>query len=274
MKHALALICLLSVFLFACSPSGPSESDIQTAIHQTEMVRPTDTVAPTATITFTASPTLTQTPTSTATASPTFTPSPTPDLRVIKVEPQNLILVPEDLPKEARFYLPNSGWTSPHHNSEIISGWGRDRGLEYLDRTGRVDGWWVHYSRGTRTVVAPEEMFNNVIMYETAEGAQLTLTNYNMVLRGLPRDGDWEFVENIDLDLGETNNVMQSKEMQSNGKNRIWYRIQFTYRNYLAVVQGYGWDDEVRHEFVEDVARSVLEKLESAPLSSPFSQDA
>ena len=55
--------------------------------------------------------------------------------------------------------------------------------------------------------------------------------------------------------------------------NWVWCHIHFTYRNYLAVVQAYGWEDDVRHEYAGVAARSILKKLESAPLSSPFSQD-
>jgi hypothetical protein len=53
----------------------------------------------------------------------------------------------------------------------------------------------------------------------------------------------------------------------------IWCHIHLIIRNYLAVFQGYGWEDDVRHEYVGAAARFILKKLESALLSSPFSQD-
>lgn len=43
--------------------------------------------------------------------------------------------------------------------------------------------------------------------------------------------------------------------------------IEFTRRNVLHVVQGWGWEGEVRPAFVQDVARNLLSKIDEAQLA-------
>jgi hypothetical protein len=269
--HFLAII-LLAGLLTACS-STPSENAIQTAIQQTQAANPTSTSTPepTRTPTETPRPTETATSTPTATDTPTETPTatPTPDLRIIKEDPQNILLKPEDLPKEAQYFLPNSGWISPHRNSEIVSGWGVERGREYLERTGRIDGWWVYYARGSKAITAPEEIFCNVIMYQTAEGARITVDEYNPMVAIFRGYDDWNYVEDVTLDVGDTNVLMWTKVMQPSGKNKVTYRLEFSHRNYVVVLEVYGWEYDVTIEFLENTARTMVAKLEAAPLSEP-----
>lgn len=260
---------MIALILVACSPS-PSNTSIETAIAQTEGARPkaTDTMIPTNTPepspTNTEIPTLTPTFTPEPSSTPTTTPSPTPDLRVIDADPKNFLLERDDLPEDARYFLPNAGWISPHRNSEVVSGWGVDEGRDYLAKTGRVDGWVVSYKRGTITVIAPEEIYNNIVMYRSIEGAQLIMTEYSQC-RG-SRDSDYTLLE-TDLQIGDMTNVCTDKEMQSTGDNRVWIRIEFSYRNYWNAIVGWGWEKEVQLEYVAEVARTLLEKLEAAPLS-------
>jgi hypothetical protein len=182
---------------------------------------------------------------------------------VIDADPKKFLLDLKDLPPEAKYYLPNSEWISPHRNSEIISGWGVEEGRTYLERTGRIDGWWVIYKRGTLTVTAPEEIYDNVVLYHTIEGAELIISEFSNCV---DRDSGYVLVES-DVQIGDFTNVCTYKEMQSSGEYRIWYRIEFTYRNYYHAVAGWGWESEVKAEFVEKIARTLLAKLEAAPLS-------
>jgi len=247
-----------------------------TAIAQTEAAKPSITLEPT--ITSTSSPTFTPpntpslTPTSTQTATfthtpaPTITHSPTPDLRIIKDDPKDLLLQKDELPKDAKYYLPGSAWISPHHNEEIISQKGREEGLEYLETTGRVDGWWVYYSRGTTAVRAPEVIFHNPIMYKSAEGAQITVLEYNHVAEGEVEG--YEYVER-DIPFGDLSVAAVHKEMQSNGKYMVTYVIDTAYRNYVSRVGGWGWEEDVTYEYVENIARIAIEKLQAAQLYFP-----
>ena len=260
------------LFVFLLTGCGASEDTIQTAIAETEAARPTEIYTPEPTSTFTVTPTLTDTPTvtpsetptpsDTPTETPTFTP--TPDIRIISVDPRAFLLEKEDLPEDARYYLPGPDWISPHHNAEIISGWGTKEGLEYLDETGRIDGWVVYYSRGSNTVIAPEEIFHNIIQYKDASGALLTVEKYGIDIR----DDRWKPVIR-EIDIRGISYAYLYKDLQSNGRYRVWYRVETVYRNYVSIVDGYGWEEEVRYEYVEDIARTAIEKLVNAPLELP-----
>lgn len=262
---AIFLVCLLS----ACSTRTPTLDPgmVQTAIAQTAAANPTTTSTPlptaTATETPTATATPTVTPTPTATATPTDTPSPTPDLRVIDADPQNFMLKANDLPKEAKYYLPNSSWISPHRNSEIVSGWGVDKGREYLEKTGRVDGWVVTYKRGSNTVIAPEEIYDNPVLFRTAEGARLLLTKYSNCVNS---ESGYTPLK-TDLIIGDMTNVCVWHKMQSSGENRVEILVEFSYRNVAHTVGGWGWEKEVEVDYIANVARILLAKLEAAPLS-------
>ena len=266
MRKQLILGLIVSILIVSCSPS---EESISTAIAQTQAANPTSTPAPTETPlptpTITETPLPTDTPTPTETPTPTATLTPTPDLRVITETSDNFLLKASDLPQDAKYYLPNSNWMSPHHNSEIISGWGREEGLEYLEESGRIDGWWVYFKRGTRTVRAPEQIYHNIIQYKTSEGAIWTLENFNQVARG---ESGWEYIDE-EINLGDVGIAMISKEMQSNGKYEVFIYVEVAYRNYLSIVSGFGWEDDVTLEYVMDIAQIAIDKLEAAELSEP-----
>lgn len=254
MKKITVALFVGCIFIQAC---GPSESDIANAIKMTEMANPT------ATTTVTPSPTTTDTPAPTDTPQPSPTPSPTPDFRVYNIDPRELLLTKEDLPSDAEYYLPNSTWISPHRNSEIISGWGVTEGQAYLAETGRVDGWVASYARGTKTVIAPEEMYDNVVLYKYQEGALLVINEYSFCM-----DPETGFTPlDSDVQIGDVMRVCIDKEMQSNGRNRVWLRVEFVYRNVYHAVVGWGWEEEVTADYVLDVASELLSKLEGQTLS-------
>jgi hypothetical protein len=59
------------------------------------------------------------------------------------------------------------------------------------------------------------------------------------------------------------------KDRQPNGKYYLEYLLEFCYRNVYASVYGEGMESDVRHEYIENLARKVLAKLEVAPLAFP-----
>ena len=254
------IIIFIFLFLVAC---GPSEQAIQEALAQTQAAEVTKTYTPEPTSTFTLEPSLTPTASQTLTPTATQTLTSTPDTRVITIDSKDLMLAKEDLPPEAKYFLPNSGWISPHHNSEIISGWGKEEGMIYLEETGRIDGWWVYYRRGTVTVRAPEEIGHNIVQYESKDGALLTVTKFSIA----ERNSDLTVVEES-YDLGDKTIISMEKEMQPNGEYRIWYIIESSYRNYVSVIKAWGWEAEYDLDFVIGVAEIALEKIKSAPLGN------
>jgi len=255
MKNFSALLLIVGLFVSGCQPS---ETAIQTAMAQTQAANPTSTFTP-------IPPTPTVTPTETPTITPTITPSPTPDLRIIQLDPKEFLLQKSDLPLDAKYYLPNEQWISPHHNEEIIGGWEVEKGREYIAETGRIDGWWVAYKRGADTVIAPEEIYDNVIMYKTAEGARIVIMKYED--SRVTEEGYTE-IKNPP-NIGDRTRAFTKKTMQSSGENRVYYMIAFSYRNYVHIVDGWGWEHEVKPEYIENIASVLLAKLQAATLSNP-----
>jgi len=219
----------------------------------TKTLAPTDTPVP--------SPTNTPTPTETPTATPTASPTATPDLRIIEVESKHFLLESKDLPKESQYFLPNSGWISPDLNTEILSGWGQEEGMVYLEATGRIEGYWVYLARGSVSVRAPEEIYHNIIRYETAQGAILTITEYSK------RPG-YELID-TELAIGDLSYVYFDSETQPNGRNKVWYSIDTAYRNYVSNIRGFGWEEDVTPKYMKMVGQIIIDKLEAAPLVEP-----
>ena len=272
------IIFVLFVFVLSACANQPSESDIQTAIAQTQEANPafTNTVEPTETPTNTVSntptntptdvPTETKTPTPTETLTPSPTPSPTPDMRIITGDPYDFILVENDLPD--RYYL-KRGYSSPHINKEILSGWGIEEGKAYLEATGRIGGWVIYYILGSPTAIAPEWIRSIIVMYDNVDGPDiLNEPEWDQQYADKVRDGIWEPI-NYEMELGDDNRVYIRRKRQPNGKYKVWYFIEFWYRNVWASVSGYGWEPDVNHDYLENAAREILTKLEAAPLTNP-----
>jgi hypothetical protein len=260
MKKSIVLVFsfIIIIGLIGCAPS---DQLIQEALANTQTAMATNTNTPEPTSTNTPVPTLTPTPTSTPTEVPTLTP--TPDVRVITIDSKEFLLAKSDLPIDAKYFLPNETWISPHHNSEVISGWGNEEGLDYLDKTGRIDGWWVVYKKGVNTVRAPEEIYHNIIQYKTAEGAFLTVTQYQISSR-IP---EFKIIDD-NYPLGDKSVITMRKEMQPSGEYRVNIRIETAFRNYTSVVDGWGWEKEFDQTFVISVAETIIKKLEAAPLGN------
>lgn len=258
--YTFVIISIIAIFVSGCQPS---ETAIQTAMAETQNALPTltKTVLPTKTSTLTNTPE--PTPTETEIPSSTPTPSPTPDERIIEIGPEVFLLEKEDLPQDAKYYLPGSSWKSPHRNSEIISGWGREEGQKYLEETGRIDGWVVYYARGTSTVRAPEQIYHNIIQYETVHGAQIA-----MEMESPNVDVVYQIVDD-DYELGDKTMISKFREMQPSGEYRIIYSVETAYRNYQSRVSGWGWEKEFDLEYVIQIAEIALNKLKEAPLVSP-----
>jgi len=268
MKRIIILL-IICIFLSACTPT---EAQIQTALAQTEEAKPTSTdtnlptnmhtITPSLTPSLTPSQTLTQTHTQTLTfthtQTNTATPTLTPDLRIIIGDPEDYILLKEDVPIR---YILHAGDSTPHNNSEILSVRGIEEGKAYLDSTGRLSGWIIYYGRDDNTAIAPEWIRSYIVMYDSNEGPRIAKEEWDW------DDEDIEFLD-IAMDLGDWNRTRVYKERSSGGKYYLRYAIEFYYRSIWAEIMVWGWESEIKHEFVENAARAVLEKLKNAPLSN------
>jgi hypothetical protein len=262
MKKLFSIIVLISVLLTACGPSQEQiQATVQASIAQTQAALPTITPIP-PTATPTELPTSTPLPTLTPTI--TITPSLTPDVRVIDVDPRELLLQKTDLPVEGKYYLPGPGWISPVRNSEIVSAWTVADGQKYLAETGRIDGWLVYYKRGGSSgTLLPEQIYDNVTIFSTIEGAQLVITRY-----GDRRITEEDRTEIEVPQIGDVTRAFTKKEVDSGGGIRASIMISFSYRNIVHTVMIWGWETEVTMDNAIAVAETLLENLKQMPLSN------
>lgn len=259
------------VFLISACASSPSNESIQTAIAETQNsaaeLQPIASITPSLPPTFTPEPTITPTnePTFTNTPEPSPTPTSTPDTRIISGDPEDYILIPEDLPDK---YILRRGGSTPHLNSEILSARGTEDGKRYLEATGRIGGWIIVYVRVSDIPIAPEWIRSYIVMYDSISGPMIAKSPEFDSLMYM----DNADVSDIDLELGDWNRTIVERERQSNGEYRVYYQVEFVYKNVWGQVMGYGWESDVTHEYIENSARKVLSKLESAPLIEPKDQ--
>jgi hypothetical protein len=82
MKTQMLIVTLCAVILAACGPSQAEiQATVQVSIEQTEAAKPTKTPLPT------------DTPVPTATATITASPTPTSDVRLIDVDPKDILFI-------------------------------------------------------------------------------------------------------------------------------------------------------------------------------------
>lgn len=206
----------------------------------------------------TVTPIPTDTPVPTDTPEPTATdiPEPTPDVRVIDEPPRSMLPERTDLPADGKFYLT---YESPGRNSEIISGWGVEQGRDYLAASGRVDGWAIEYTRGTRTAKVPEWIYYNVILYLTADGHAATEEE----LGRCDEEKGWNEIPAPD----GTVYLCEWRKTQPNGNDYLRYEVKVEHRNVGVQIWVGGYEGEFVPEWLFDRAAEQLDVLISMPLS-------
>lgn len=248
MKKKAFLFLLIAFLIVGCQPS---QTSVQTAVAETQISAPSNT------------PTLTPTVIPTLTPKPTFTPppSPTPDLRVIKTDSEKLILTTLDLPKDAEYYVPKiiSYFSYPDRNSNVIQRMGSEVGKNFIEETGRVDGWYVTYDRGNGAGKYPEEILDHITVFQRASGAELYITKY---IESFIYEG-YTPVEGAPV-IGDMSRTYTYKK-----DTQIGYLIVFSYKNVVHDLAEFGVESEVRPDFIENLADILLTKLRDEPLSLP-----
>jgi len=260
LRNLITLVVIIS-FLIGCAPS---EAAIQKAIYQTQTANPPATQTPTPL------PTNTPLPTSTPTPEPTATPTitPTPDIRIIDTDPQKLLCTNKELPEEGKYYIPNYTWMSINTNAEVISGRTIEKGRDYVNKTGRVTGWWVGRARGTSTAQLPEELTCGVYMFKTAEGALLALNEYNQV-ESQDSTGNWKYLK-VELNLPYPYVVESNQVLNSSGNKTTMIEMEVVYRNMLLTVVGYASrEEDVPLDVLENILLKMIANLDLIPLVDP-----
>ncbi len=287
-------LLLILVFILLLSACGPGQDTIdpavvQRAIEQTVAANWTATFTPGPTGTFTSTWTSTAPPTDTPTPlptdTPTLTPTATPDLRLINADPYDFLLTIQDLPEEDGFYLyafrnlPYSyaaPWlTNPCHDREAmqpflsIREWGDWTGQAALDANGLVDSWSVSYQTITDSLTAPLQIGDRVVLFRSIAGAQLMVSEYGQCTYLEPNLSD-DFVlipVEIDMQIGDLTRVCVRSPVRG-VVSHATYIIEFSYRNFYHFVLGVDKEEEMSLDYLANVARTLLAKLEAAPLTN------
>jgi hypothetical protein len=253
------LVALVYVILLAACSRAPSPSAIQTAIAQTQAALSTAAPPPGParpdTIPLTVTPAITNTPLPLSLLIPK-------DF-IIDTNPEDFVLWPNNLPSEGEYYLPGPGWEGQNKNDEVIAKWPPGKGQEYIQRTGRVTGYWVTYLRGNDKVATPAEFYCNVIQFRTVEGAQTFVKDYTMAAR-YPSQG-WQTVATR-MVFGDISNAEYRIETISVGFKKAFYYIEFSYFNMGVYVYAGDYEQNVNLTYVEDAAIEILDKIQAAPL--------
>jgi hypothetical protein len=194
------------------------------------------------------------------TQGPKVTVAPTDDIRVIKSRPKDLILSRFDLPLNDQYYPRDSYRIA---NSDIISDWGEEKANEFIEKTGRIDGWFISfYPDNPRKLLSPL-IFQKLVQYETTEGANLALmihhSNENSELTVLEES----------YDLGDSTIIYRLRRLSDSSEYLVTYRVETAYQNYTSIIDCFGRDDKLNVEIAINFAEIALSKLEEAPLVNP-----
>jgi len=254
------------------TPYTVSDEFIWTAIAQTEaaLPSPTATRSPTGTATLTPTPTVTRTPTATETPIPSFTPiqSPTSDFLVLANDPQEFLLSVSDLPLGAGYYIPKYPPLSDgvdHYTNDILKTLlGAQSGQAFIDATGRIDGWRIIFHHNNTVPGMPEEITCEISRYKTNKGARIAVAGTGLI--------GWTELEK-DIELGDLHRIFSNSAMFTDGagskKPMLWYGVSFAYRNFSVFLRIWGWADTFEFDIVENLARTILEKMEAALPTDP-----
>ena len=252
----------------ACTRSSPYR---QEELIQTELANIIISTEPilSATDSLLIEPTITSTPELTITP----TPKPTSPYQIINTNPEGLLCPVEDLPKEGYYYVPDESWKSKVTNEEIIKIRGESEGRKYVMDTGRVGGWYIERvrnsinSRTLEGLVLPTNLWCNVTLFKTSEGAKLAVNKFNLV--ETDKEEGWQYIPE-DLTLGDDNIIIKGYQNDSLGNKNMYYEIQFTYKNLLGSIGALGtYEEAIQPLMIEQIARIMLERFQKEPLINP-----
>lgn len=188
---------------------------------------------------------------------PTLTPSAdtTPSQSAAAPRLIDLVLSQSDLPAKGGYRLPDKNASSPYHNDEVMQRYEDGQASAYIAETGRVDGWEIRYKRGKNDVLLPAEMYDNLILFQTAEGALKYMDQFTVKFL------EAGYQENAPQKIiGDATRLFVKKDGVF-----VKYMLEFSYRNYVHRLQGYGLQAEIDPAFIEMTAFTLLQKLQATP---------
>jgi hypothetical protein len=191
---------------------------------------------------------------------PTLTPapdSPVPDDRVIAAKPFDLVLSELDLPVNGKYHLDGGkDATSPYSNNELINDY-PGTGSLYINKTGRINGWFIRYKRGANDLLLPARISDEVALFESALGAQEHVAEYALYFFG---EGWYETTPRTTV--GDSTRTFARDDGVFTE-----YALVFSYRNTVHQLKAYGLRAEVDPAFMDVIAFTLLRKIQAVPFS-------
>jgi hypothetical protein len=186
---------------------------------------------------------------------------------VVDIDPRDLLLSRVELPAEGKWYLIK---LSPSHNSEVISTRGLDAGNEYVRVSGRIDGWFAYYGRGTSQASVPDNIETQVILYRDASGPVYAMDEGRGPCKAPPAYTTlWPDMDVVseDIGFGDTSLICMTKDMQPNGRYYFEYEVLVAHRNVVVIVYAWGQEDRFTLDWLIELARLQYAKVAEQPLA-------
>lgn len=185
--------------------------------------------------------------------------------QVITGDPRTYLLNTSELPSGEKYFVPEGdAFLIP--NEAAISELGVDKANQLMNETQRVSAGRVHYQISDTTIHLPQVYLVSVVIHQNAQAARTAVEKYNIA--ALYPDGGWK-VEKDAIKLGDIAIVETGESQDTSGHKATSIRIEFAYRNASVDVLIFGLSDTVTAGKAEQIARSVLAKLQTARLSTP-----
>lgn len=173
---------------------------------------------------------------------------------------QTLLLTKDNLLGGGSYTLSGPDYLRQLDNEDILEAWGSERGQNYLEKSGRITGCMVTYQRSNDAASLPEWIRHNLVLFENAEGARITIEEYPRTLL----NPDYTRLDQK-VDIGDTSYAYVRLPGTESEEAYTYYEIQTAYQNYVSIVTLWGNQEDVSYGYVEILARMVLAKIQNQP---------
>jgi len=173
----------------------------------------------------------------------------------------NYLLRPGDLPNE--YHIPEGG-EQRLATIRLIQDMGEVEAKTYVNKTGRIDGWWLELQRSNKADFAPISFESTIEIFDSAKGARSASSpDYFQLFKDETREysqvaGGCNLGDHCEFYYSE-------KEDPTTELIIAQYNIVFTYRNAFISIMARGLEFDLDADYVLDAANTVLHKLKSAP---------
>jgi hypothetical protein len=185
------------------------------------------------------------------------------DAEAIVENLDDYVLRVEDLPNEYKIVADGE---QHHTNLKVINTVGEVEGKRYMAATGRMDGWSLELERVNKDELIPYTIFSKIEVFETSEGAQTAFgPDWFSAYTDEEKEPNW--IED-GCDIGDACVMYYFETLDpATELTTLQYDVAFVYKNVLAQVMGRGLDFDMKPEYVLEVAETLFDKIDAAPMA-------